>query len=138
MRLNTREDNSALITALVIVVLATVGILAMTWAAIGADNNVPCLTKEQARQKYPGHYLYWRTAAHCWYGRPKPGRGDPTPRAQSRSVRPDVKVVRWNEFNELDAQADRDTYFESEPVPIWRLAPIPHPTFEPWDKRIGM
>jgi hypothetical protein len=128
----------AITTLFAIAVTCLIVWLMFSTAAKGADNDQPCLTKEQARAKYPGQYLYWRTAAHCWYGRSKSGRQIPTIR--SRSVRHyDVKVVRWNEYNELDAAADRETYFNpGEPLPIWKLAPIPKSKFAPWDERIGM
>jgi hypothetical protein len=40
--------------------------------AQSADVDESCLTREQARAKYPGQYLFWKTARHCWY--PKGGR----------------------------------------------------------------
>lgn len=111
---------------------------ATLYGVAAADNDTPCLTKEQARAKYPGQYLYWRTEHHCWYGRP--GRGRVATFAHgSRVVHPRVKIVRWNDYNEIDAAADRETYFNpGEPLPIWRLAPIPQSKFKPWDERIGM
>jgi hypothetical protein len=42
-------------------------------AAKSAEGYNPhCLTKEQARAKYPGQVIYWRTANRCW-GDVKPG-----------------------------------------------------------------
>lgn len=127
------EDGYDSATIWVACALAVVALVAMTLFAFGADSN--CLTREEARKKYPTSYLYWRTAARCWYAR-DPGRGNPS-QSQSRSVRPpSVKVVRELEFNELDAQADRGTYFSEQLV--WRLVPIPQPRFKLWDERIGM
>jgi hypothetical protein len=127
--------NDSVATALLVCALSAIAIVAFTWIALGADNEPACMTKEQARAAHPGQWLYWRTSKRCWYGQ---GRATLKSQPQSRSVRPTVKSVRWNEFNELDAAADRDTYFEPEPAPIWRLIPIPHPRFVPWDERIGL
>lgn len=114
------------------------GLGAIINEAIAADNDTPCLTKEQARVKYPGQYLYWRTEHRCWYGRPGHGRVA-TFAHGSRVIHPRVKTVPWDEYNEIDAAADRDTYFNpNEPLPIWKLAPIPKSKFVPWDERIGM
>ena len=33
---------------------------------MAADNDRPCLTKEQARAKWPKDWLYWHTANRCW------------------------------------------------------------------------
>lgn len=133
------EDGYDSMTIWIAVALAIVAMVAMTVFAFGADNDQPCYTREQAREKFPGQYLFWRTANHCWYGRPRVGRANLHPNPKSRSVRPDVQVVRWNEYNSIDAQADRDVYFDTgTPVPVWRLAPIPKSKFPLWDERIGM
>lgn len=41
-------------------------ILWLVFAAAAADNNPPCLTKEQARAKWPKDYIYWHGANRCW------------------------------------------------------------------------
>lgn len=132
------NDDNTLAWSLLTLALAAIGLIAMMSIVLGADNDTPCLTKEQARAKYPGQYLYWRTAQHCWYGRPGHGRVA-TFSHGSRIVHPRVKTVRWDEYNEIDAAADRETYFNpGEPLPIWKLAPVPESKFKPWDERIGM
>lgn len=45
--------------------LLSIGVV-MVAAASAADNDPPCLTKEQAKAKYPGQWLYWHTANRCW------------------------------------------------------------------------
>src|SRR6187399_2885104 len=34
--------------------------------ALGADNLTPCLSKAEARAKYPKQIIYWHTINHCW------------------------------------------------------------------------
>ena len=46
---------------LLIICLATLPILALE-----ADNKTPCLTKEQARAKWPEDLIFWHGANHCW------------------------------------------------------------------------
>lgn len=41
-------------------------ILWLVFAAAAADTNPPCLTKEQARAKWPKEYIYWHGANRCW------------------------------------------------------------------------
>jgi hypothetical protein len=141
MALNHPRDDSTIALALVACVIAAIAIIAMTFFVLGAaaaDNDVreECLTREQARARYPGRWLYWRTSRRCWYA--QEGRKASNPNHPSRPARPTIKTVRWNEYNELDAAADRDTFFDGAPIPIWRLAPIPHPRFVPWEQRIGL
>jgi len=51
----------------IISLLVLIGVIMIgSWKALGADNDPPCLTKEQARAKYPGQWLYWHTASRCW------------------------------------------------------------------------
>jgi hypothetical protein len=42
------------------------GCLIFSAPVLAADNDKPCLTKEQARAKWPGQWLYWHTANRCW------------------------------------------------------------------------
>jgi hypothetical protein len=49
-----------------VLALATAVTFFAVWKAMAADNNPPCLTKEQARAKWPKEYIYWHTAHHCW------------------------------------------------------------------------
>jgi len=56
----------AVIVAISLAVIVLIVWLVFANAASAADNNAPCLTKEQARAKYPGQWLYWHTANRCW------------------------------------------------------------------------
>ena len=134
--------NSNVATTLVVCVLAAIGLLILLYSvAYGSDNQPDCMTRGQARAAYPDRALYWRSPKRCWYAgqivRNVSSR-EKTARPAPRPARHAVKTMHWDEFNELDAAADRDTYFNGESVPVWRLAPIPHPRFLPWDERIGM
>ena len=51
---------------LVVFGLLFVAIWAMMSAAFGADSAAPCLTKEQARAKWPKEWIYWHGMNHCW------------------------------------------------------------------------
>lgn len=48
------------------VVCIVLWLLFNTVTALAADNIAPCLTKEQAKAKYPGAWLYWHGTNHCW------------------------------------------------------------------------
>lgn len=54
----------------IIVMLFIVGIFLAIWGltniAYGADNVARCLTKEQARAKWPKEWIYWHGSNHCW------------------------------------------------------------------------
>lgn len=47
----------------IIIALISIG---MVVTALGADSIAPCLTKEQARAKWPQEWLYWHGVNHCW------------------------------------------------------------------------
>ena len=63
-----------------VAIAALVASLPPSSPATSADADPPCLTREQARAKYPGAYLYWRTAQRCWYGRTA---SSPAPRVRN-------------------------------------------------------
>lgn len=59
-----RGYSGSFTTPIVIIILAAVAVIAIgAWTVLGADL---CLTKEQARAKFPGQWLYWHTAQRCW------------------------------------------------------------------------
>jgi len=47
----------------IIIALISIG---MVVNALGADNLTPCLSKAEARAKFPGQIIYWHTVNHCW------------------------------------------------------------------------
>lgn len=88
-----------------------------------------------------GHgYWQWRYIKphdnkKCWY----PGRTT-LPKEQlhwpeHRDVIK-VKTVRPDEYNELDAQADTDAFFEAKPLTLWPTIMLLVP-FIPWQERIA-
>ena len=76
---------------------AAVGVICLSlWLAIeaaGADINPACMTREQARAKYPRQWLYWHTPQRCWDN--KPGRSRSTYAA--RAVRPPPSAPPFDE-----------------------------------------
>lgn len=72
-----RNYAGSFTTPIVIIVLAAIAVLAIgVWAVMGAE----CLTKEQARARHPGAWLYWHGSSRCWDNQ----RGNKT--GQSRAV----------------------------------------------------
>jgi len=65
-----RNYSGSFITPVAITILFAVAVIClMLWGiygAAGADSIAPCLTKEQARAKWPKEWLYWHTSHHCW------------------------------------------------------------------------
>lgn len=46
--------------------IAILALLLLPSQAMAADNTPPCLSREQAKAKYPGAHLYWHTINRCW------------------------------------------------------------------------
>lgn len=61
-------DGSIIVAVMWIVALTVASIAILLWLlfgkAFGAD--VDCLSKEQARAKFPNQIIYWHTINHCW------------------------------------------------------------------------
>ena len=51
---------------LAVAALILIGVGLLVEAAFGADNAAPCLTKEQARAKWPKDWIFWHGMNHCW------------------------------------------------------------------------
>ena len=45
---------------------AMVASLLLLLMAATAATSKPCLTKEEARKRWPNERLYWHTERHCW------------------------------------------------------------------------
>ena len=146
-----------------LVTLALAGAILFVLAVILATPALPadvCLSKKEARQLWPRSHLYWYSKDHCWSNRRGPPRGlrmDPVvnSHAQAKEVVPNeaardgdnkkrprvsgVKTVQPDEFNEIDAALDTDTFFQAEPFPLWRsVSPVdPYVFSELWAQRIG-
>jgi hypothetical protein len=127
--------------------LALATLLLVGLAALGADVNPDCLTKAQAKAKWPKAWLYWHTADHCWDNRPGRRHGLHRQHGTKAMAQDDVKrkksdrlkFVSPDDYNELDAATDKDAFFRAEPLQLW--PPIiqrqPHARFIPWEERIG-
>ena len=120
------RETSASLATLLIAGLA-IAILLLWVTSAGAE---VCLTKKQARELWPRQHLYWYSKDHCWSNRRGPPRGlkfDPvfssSAQAQDdkkpRQKPAEVKILPADEFNEIDAAADSDTYFRAEPFPLF-------------------
>ena len=73
--MDLRRYDGSLTTAgaiigLVVFVLLFIAVWAISDAVFGAasaaDSATPCLTKEQARAKWPKEWIYWHGMNHCW------------------------------------------------------------------------
>jgi len=51
---------------IVLIVLGAATLIASCSIIDRALSAEPCLTEKQARAKYSGQHLYWRTAQKCW------------------------------------------------------------------------
>ena len=62
--------SGSLTWAVVIAVMLAIAIalisIGLVVNALGADNLTPCLSKAEARAKYPKQIIYWHTINHCW------------------------------------------------------------------------
>jgi hypothetical protein len=82
---------------------------------------------------YPGHRILPKSRLHWPEIKPEKKLIDPVfppPRAQIKTVAPD-------EFNELDAQAGNDFFFDAKPLTLWPPIIFPLMPFVPWQERIA-
>jgi hypothetical protein len=70
-----------------IALIAAIGILLI--AAIAAGATPACMSKAEARAKFPRAHLYWHTLDRCWDN--QPGRRRPSAKRPSRE--PDGKIA---------------------------------------------
>lgn len=117
------EDVKDTAWSLATLVVAAIAIAAMLLWVTSLPATEVCLTKKEARQLWPRQHLYWYSKDHCWSNRRGPPRGlkfDPVfskAHAEVKAAAPPVKIVKAEDFNELDAAADRDTFFDAKPFP---------------------
>jgi hypothetical protein len=128
----------------------------LTASSSMATNNA-CLTKSEARAKWPKDHLYWHGQDHCWdnkqrshYPRRKyedPVMPSPVRRSMAQAEKPKVKFVNSNEYNEIDAMADQP---HPPPMPMdfptvdmlrngwpWLVDMDVVQEFGPWERRVN-
>lgn len=122
------RETSASLATLLIAGLAI--IILLLWVTSAGSSQV-CLTKKEARVLWPKQHIYWYSKDHCWSNRRGPPRGlkfDPVfshinaqaeDNKKPRQKPAEVKILPADEFNEIDAAADSDTYFRAEPFPLF-------------------
>ena len=158
----TDREMLLCIVAMLIAMLAVVSILLVARPAHG---SAVCLTKHEARQLWPKKHLYWYSKDHCWSnrrggpptgvkydlirdnhaqaigtaetartaGHGQTGRiSPPVPTPSSRAV---IKIVPADQYNEIDAMADRDLFFDAKPIPFWRFSALDD-GWDTWHRRI--
>lgn len=72
--------------------------------------------------------LHWPEA------KPEKKMIDPPPAFPKRA---EIKTVKPDEFNELDAMADADMFFDAKPMTLWPPVILPLLPFVPWQERIN-
>ena len=130
--------------------LAVLFVLLLMAAPAAAD--AVCLSKSEARKLWPTQHIYWYRLGRerCWsdrHGPPRNLRIDPVmghlaqdANGSNTAKKGDrLKYVAPDEYNELDARADKDAFFQAEPLPLWPpVMPLAQPRFIPWEDRIGI
>jgi hypothetical protein len=101
-------SGSFLWPVVAIIVFSAACIAIIFWLLFGAVNatagdiDQPCLTKDQARAKWPTSYLYWHTANRCWDNRKGGGATYTVSRAATWGKQNSLKLPKPN----LDASAN--------------------------------
>jgi hypothetical protein len=126
------------------------GITLFILALLLATPAVPaavCLSKSEARQLWPKSHLYWYSRDRCWSNRrgpPRDLRMDPVFNSHAQAKKEPrlgggvINTIPADQFNEIDAQADADTFFEAKPFELWRLVAVvdPYVFAELWAQRV--
>ena len=102
-----------------LVCAVVVGLIAMISAKPAKATDPTCLTKAEARQKFPKAHLYWHTQHRCWDATPTwranrkqykrhltVGQASETPRPQYRVVIPRTSVPATGLFNPWDERVE--------------------------------
>ena len=61
----TMEMAKDLVSAILLV--ATLALVAVIFSGLKADGAPACLSKSEARERWPHSHLRWNTAGHCWH-----------------------------------------------------------------------
>lgn len=130
------EDENVRTLVLLSIALATLALLAISaLVAMGSD---ACKTYEQARAQWPRDHLYWHGSEHCWDNHRKHSPApDRLKRVYAQAGKPQLAKDDFEHtYNEIDAIADRDPFFNARPIPYWQIERVYFPRFIPWEQRI--
>ena len=103
-------------------------------SAIAADNDRACLTKEQARAKWPKDYLYWHGVNHCWdnvrtYAKPDRTHKSGKPPVDANGNIATARYLTQEQIDNLQFRYEAERRLKTCCWP-------PLPDFAPWDERI--
>jgi hypothetical protein len=136
------NDTAASVATMLVAGLAL--FLMVLWISTAAPAAV-CLTKQEARELWPKQHIYWYSKDRCWSNRRGPPRNlkmDPIRNSLAQAKKepaPPERVYRWDEYNPIDAMADREIFFEPKPFPLWRSISVwdPYVFADLWAVRIN-
>ena len=130
--------------------LFTVIVLLTPCPTLAADNTPPCLSREQAKAKYPGAHLYWHTINRCWdnipVGRSKtviraapPIRPLPVERPQVPEPPPPGEPSSVFYPDLMPGNPPSASLLVPEPVTQWPLTDFDEmpPPFAEWNARVN-
>lgn len=121
-RLNDDRGDNSLAWTLLTLLVAAIGLLLMTYVVLGADNIAPCLSKAEARAKWPKDWLYWHGVNRCWDNVKVYARPDRTHKGN--------RGVSAEKVDEIQYRSEAERRLRECCWP-------PEPKFSPWDQRIG-
>ena len=127
----------AITITLILIVIVTVAVV-LAEKAFGADNLPPCLTQAQAKAKWPGRWLYWHTARHCWDNVNKTNKQYRPPVNHAIQDEPPGPMVSYPAL--MGGGGTADEMLRPEAMTQWPLIADfdeNEPRFEPWTKRIS-
>ena len=99
------KDTAASLATFMIAGLALFLLVLLVTTA--APANSVCLTKKEARHLWPRQHIYWYSKDHCWSNRHGPPRGLKFDPLFSSKAVATSRAQAAEEFNELDAMADK-------------------------------
>ena len=143
---DVNNDTAWTLATLVVAGIVIAMLLLWVTSAPAKERPEVCLTKQQARHLWPKRHIFWYSSDHCWSNRRGPphnlkfdpikdplfnkahaeevrqNRANDTAEHKTRpgslgSSRAVIKIVKADQFNELDAAADADTFFNAQPFP---------------------
>lgn len=146
----TRPDDRVFLYIITTLAIATLVSLWAIWAALAADVDPACLTKEQARAKYQTSHLYWHSARHCWDNRSMRAtpKADRLPLHRPK-LEPDGALVQKTSVTQAPTVAYPDlmpgggtvvAMLQPEAMTRWPLVvdlDVDPPSFAPWRERVA-